>query len=242
MSLSPEQMAPAPPPTMTLYSTAGSRAFRILWTLKEMGLDNYKLITMPFPPRFMQKDYLKLNPLGTIPFFIDGDTQMTESCAVPRYLVDKFGPTPLAVLPHETDYGAYLNWIAHADATLTFPQTVALRYTLQEPDRAPNAAEDYAKWFLARTKLLDKVLADGREFLVAGRFTIADIVITYALNLGKSPRPLHEKYSPQVRSYMERMLARPGYKEAVKEDMESLKQLPKGASTGMTKLTKPSKL
>merc|ERR1719387_2898317 len=99
---------------------------------------------------------------------------MTESCAIPKYLVEKYGPSPLEVKPNEPDYAAYLNWIAHADATLTFPQTVVLRYTQQEPGRADKAAEDYGKWYLARLRMLDSVLADGREFLVAGRMTIAD--------------------------------------------------------------------
>eukprot|EP01062_Namystynia_karyoxenos_P066858 TRINITY_DN60780_c0_g1_i1.p2 TRINITY_DN60780_c0_g1~~TRINITY_DN60780_c0_g1_i1.p2 ORF type:complete len:269 (+),score=86.78 TRINITY_DN60780_c0_g1_i1:84-809(+) len=241
MALTAAQMAPAAT-GMTLYHCIGGRSMRILWTLKEMGLTNYKLVTMPFPPRFFQKDYLKLNPLGTIPFFIDGDVRMTESCAVPRYLVDRYGPSPLGVQPHEADYGAYLNWIAHADATLTFPQTVALRYTLQEPDRAPNAAEDYARWFVARLKLLSAALADGREFLCCNRFTIADICITFALNLGKAPRPLHERYSPETRVYMDRMLARPAYQAAQREEAESAKQIPAGAPAVMGKLTKPPKL
>ena len=65
-----------------LFWEGGSRSCRVLWTLKEMGLTNYKLIVLPFPPRLFQKDYLKLNVLGTIPYFVDGETRMTESCSV----------------------------------------------------------------------------------------------------------------------------------------------------------------
>jgi hypothetical protein len=45
-----------------------------------MGATNYSLITMPFPPRFFHRDFLKINALGTIPFMKDGDATMTESC------------------------------------------------------------------------------------------------------------------------------------------------------------------
>jgi hypothetical protein len=42
---------------------------------------DYTLITMPFPPRYFHRDFLKINVLGTIPFLKDGDNAMTESCA-----------------------------------------------------------------------------------------------------------------------------------------------------------------
>eukprot|EP00449_Zooxanthella_nutricula_P051158 CAMPEP_0198580878 /NCGR_PEP_ID=MMETSP1462-20131121/123494_1 /TAXON_ID=1333877 /ORGANISM="Brandtodinium nutriculum, Strain RCC3387" /LENGTH=160 /DNA_ID=CAMNT_0044312239 /DNA_START=21 /DNA_END=500 /DNA_ORIENTATION=- len=160
---------------------------------------------MPFPPRFLAKDYTKLNVLGTIPYFVHGDTKMTESCGVPMYLVERFGPTPMQVRPDEADFGAYLNWITHADATLTFPQTVFLRFVMQEPKKGlGEAGVAYAKWFVARLRLLDQALEDGREFLCAGRFTIADICVTYALLLG-TRLGLDKKYgpyAPQTAAYL----------------------------------------
>ena len=118
--------------TIKIYSTEGSRGVRPIWTAEEMGLD-YEIDMMPFPPRFLKPEYLEVNVLGTIPCMIDGNTKMTESVGISQYLVDKYGPTDLKVNVDEEDYGAYLNWLTHADATLTFPQTVFIRYTLQEP-------------------------------------------------------------------------------------------------------------
>ena len=46
-----------------------------------MGL-NYELIMMPFPPRVFMKEYLDVNILGTVPYMIDGDIEMTESVAI----------------------------------------------------------------------------------------------------------------------------------------------------------------
>ena len=43
----------------------------------------YELKMLPFPPRVFAKDYLALNPLGTIPFMIDGEIKMTELAATP---------------------------------------------------------------------------------------------------------------------------------------------------------------
>ena len=118
---------------VTLYHCPGARSMRPLWTLEEMGLE-YELVTLPFPPRFLQREYLEVNPLGTVPCMIDGDVNMTESAGISQYLVDRYGPTPLAVSVDEPDYGAYLNWLHRSDATLTFPQTLVLRYTQLEPE------------------------------------------------------------------------------------------------------------
>eukprot|EP00041_Stephanoeca_diplocostata_P022473 m.536680 g.536680 ORF g.536680 m.536680 type:complete len:89 (+) comp22072_c0_seq16:779-1045(+) len=66
---------------------------------------------------------------------------MTESVAICMYLANKYAPTALAIQPDEPDYSSYLNWLAHADATLTFPQTVVLRYSQQELHKADAAVE-----------------------------------------------------------------------------------------------------
>ncbi len=41
---------------------------------------NYELVNMSFPPRFTQKGFLEINPIGTVPAFEnDNDFVMTES-------------------------------------------------------------------------------------------------------------------------------------------------------------------
>ena len=60
----------------------------------------------------------------------------------------------------EPDYPNYLNWLHHADATLTFPQTVVLRYKIQEPGVADAAIEGYSRWFVSRLKLLETSLEE----------------------------------------------------------------------------------
>ena len=162
-----------------IYATENSRAVRPIWTAEEMGLD-YDLIMMPFPPRVFMKEYLDINILGTVPFMKDGKIEMTESVAISQYLVEKYGPTDLQVKPNEKDYPQYLNWLFHSDATLTFPQTVVLRYKFQEPGVADAAVDGYSRWFVSRLKLLEKSL-EGKEYLCSNRFTLADICVSLSL-------------------------------------------------------------
>lgn len=198
---------------MKLYHCKNARSLRPLWALEEMGLD-YELINMEFPPRATYDGYLSINPLGTVPAFIDGEVTMTESAGICQYLVDMYGPSDLAVSPSESDYGDYLNWLHRSDATLTFPQTIVLRYTQLEPEerRQPQVAEDYAKWYLSRLRSVELAM-EGKEFLCADRFTIADIAVGYALFLGTN-LGLDEHYKPNCKRYLESLMERPAFQSA----------------------------
>lgn len=199
---------------LKLYHCADARSLRPLWCLEEMGLD-YELVVLPFPPRVFAKEYKEINPLGTIPFLIDGETRMSESSGICHYLTQKYGPTELALDVDHPDYGSFLNWLYFSDATLTFPQTIVLRYTMLEPKerRLPQAAEDYAAWFQGRLKHVEAALND-REYLVADRFTIADIAIGYGLFLSSSLRPLKHSLGPNASAYLDRLKARAAFQRA----------------------------
>ncbi|RZO65335.1 MAG: glutathione S-transferase family protein [Parvularculaceae bacterium] len=201
---------------MKLYHCHNSRSLRPRWALEEMGLD-YELETLPFPPRVFAKHYKEVNPLGTVPTLVDGDTVITESAGACDYLGVKYGPTPLAVRPDEPDYGAYLNWLHRSDATLTFPLTITFRYTALEPEerRLPQAAEDYRKWFLGRWRCVDDALAD-REYLCADRFTMADIAVGFSFLFSQILK-VEEAATPNVNAWWERISSRPAYQRAAAE-------------------------
>ena len=196
-----------------LYHCKGARSVRPLWTLEEMGIP-YELETMQFPPRFTREGYLDINPLGTVPTMTDGDLTMTESAGICQYLVDCHGPTQIGLTPQDRDYGLYLNWLHRSDATLTFPQTIVLRYTRLEPEerRLKQAADDYTQWFFARLRSVEEA-AGEREFLCANRFTIADICIGYALFLADT-LGLRGGFKPNTDAYYERLRSRPAFQRA----------------------------
>ena len=205
-----------------LYHCHAARSFRALWALEEMALP-YRLHLLPFPPRVLAPEYLDLNPLGTIPLMIDGDVRMTESAAIPHYLATRYGPTPLAVGVDEPDYGLWLDWLHRSEATLTFPQTIILRYTRLEPEerRLQQAADDYTQWFLSRLRHLTRALAD-REFLCANRFTMADLCVGYALLLARD-LDLEHKFSPEITAYWDRLAARPAFIAALSAELAAAK-------------------
>jgi glutathione S-transferase len=182
--------------------------------MEEMGIV-YDVEVLPFPPRVHRKEYLATNVLGTVPFFVDGDVEMTESTGICHYLIDRFEKYEFALPADHPEFGDFLNWLYHSDATLTFPLTLVLRYSDLEPEerRLPQIVEDYSKWHIARLRRLDAHIVN-REYLVGGKFTIADIAVGYALYFGRSLE-LDGEYTPQVSAYLDRLIERPAFKRAV---------------------------
>lgn len=181
--------------------------------LEELQL-SYRLEMVAFPPRAKQKTYLDLNPLGTVPLLIDGETRMTESSAICEYLAARHGDGAFSVAPDDADYGAYLNALYYGEATLTFPQTLVLRYSLLEPEdrRSPQIVADYSKWFLSRLKTVESATSQ-HDFMVGNRFTAADISVGYALMLAAVLK-LDAQFGPATAAYWARLKAREPFARA----------------------------
>ena len=204
---------------MKFYTCARSRGLRVSWLAEEMGLElDYTML--PFPPRYRAREYLELNPLGTVPMLVDGDVVLTESTAMLFYLASRYGPTDMIVEPEEADFGQMHDFLHYADATLTFPQTVYQRFSMFEKEKGLEAAgEAYAKWFAARLVKVERRL-DDRKFLCADRFSIADIAVGYALYL-TTLNGLFDRLPPRVKAYLDTMTARPAFERAVEKEIQA---------------------
>ncbi|MBN8494866.1 MAG: glutathione S-transferase family protein [Burkholderiales bacterium] len=207
---------------IVLYHCMSARSFRPLWMLEELGVP-YELRMLPFPPRVLKPEYLETNPLGTIPLLLDGDSRLTESSACCQYLAVRHSPRALNVEPDEPGFADYLNFLHFGEATLTFPQTLLLRYGQFEPPerRQPQVVEDYAKWFLARLRTLEPRL-EKSSYLAADRFTAADISVGYALMLAQTLK-LNDRFKPSVAAYWQRLQQREAFGRALKSQAQAAK-------------------
>ena len=199
---------------MVLYHCMSARSFRPLWLLEELNLA-YDLHMLPFPPRQLARTFLDINPLGTVPAFADDGALMTESAAICQYLAARYSPSDMNIAADEPDFARYLNYLHFGEATLTFPQTLVLRYSRFEPPerQQTQVAQDYSKWFLARLRTLEPWLAQ-HAYLCAGRFTAADVSVGYALFLAQF-LGLTAHFTPSVLAYWERLRDRPGFQRAL---------------------------
>ena len=219
---------------ITLYHCRMARSFRPLWMLEELGLP-YSLKMMPFPPRAHDKSYFAINPMGTVPALVDGEVWMSESAAMCQYLAQKKPELGLEVRADEAGYAAWLNWLHHGEATLTFPLALVLRYGRFEPEerRVPQVVEDYRLWFLARLKGIEGVLAHS-DYLAANRFTAADVSVGFALLLAEL-LGMEGDFPPATRSYLARLKARPACQRALAVEREQSKA--QGVSSAQPKFT-----
>ena len=194
-----------------LYHCPDARSLRCLWAVEETGID-VDLRVLKFPPRAFEPDYRAVNPLMTIPGWIEDGRLMTESAAICERIAEG---TPLEVRRDEVDFWDYRNWLHRSDATLTFPLAIMIRYTrVEAPERRlTQAVDDYKAFFGGRAKSIEAALGDGREWPVAERFTIADIGIGYAAFLATT-LGADDVLGEATKAWLARCLARQGFVRA----------------------------
>lgn len=197
---------------VTLYHAPNTRSLRVLWTLEEMGA-TADVKSLPFPPRVKQPDFLSVNPTGTLPALVDGDRVISESLAICEHLANRQGSS-LIVAAGEPERTPYLQWLWYGESTLMAPLSVTARVS-----RLPTKGEgidavlaDARESLTARLRALEQRL-EGRDFLVAGRLTLADVSVGYPLHL-MAVFGLDALITPRAKAYRERLRSRPAFVRA----------------------------
>ena len=68
--------------------------------LEEVGI-SYRREILIFGDTMKDQDYRRVNPMGTVPAIVHGDTIVTECAAICAYLADAFPQAGLAPPPRE---------------------------------------------------------------------------------------------------------------------------------------------
>ena len=159
-------------------------------------------------------EFLAINPAGFIPAFQDTDVTMVESIAIMQYLIARHGPTPLAPVPHDPAFPAYLQFLHLGEAGLAasiyfFNGT---RHLAPEAERQNWTSAFALELFESRLGLVTRQLA--RSPYIAGEaFTAADISVTYALRSAQKGGGY--VFGDVELAYLDRVSQRDGYKRAL---------------------------
>ena len=198
---------------MKLYEFAPTRSIRARWILQELGSDFEAVSVNLVAGAHRAPEYLELNPAGKVPVLVDGDLVLTESVAIVLYLAEKHADR--GFLPPEAQLRAEAyRWILFAVTELEQPLWRIARHTALYPeqDRLPADIELARRDFLPMAAVLEHHMKD-RIYVVGDRVTAADFIIAYTLDWAGEVKLLDE--CPALRSYVERMYARPRAPERI---------------------------
>lgn len=193
---------------MKIYGIPQSRAARCLWMARELGVA-HESVPVHFKDTRGSADLVRVNPNARIPALeTDDGFTLFESMAINLYLAKKHGG-PLAPASLEEDAVA-TQWSFWVMTEIEKPVLLVLLHTV---GMAPASEEALAK---ARADLqrplcvLDGALA-GQDWLMGGRFTVADLNVACVLAWAKGAK-LDLSAFPNVSAWLGRCLGRPAFK------------------------------
>jgi glutathione S-transferase len=199
---------------ITVFGFPNSRSLRVTWMLEELGLPyDYRKVDL-FKGEGQLPNYLAINPNGKVPAIVDGDLVLYESGAICTWLGERHPDAGLLPRPDEAmARAACLQWLFFILTELDQPlwNKAKHRFALPRERRVPEAIPTFEWEFYQALRVLDAHLAE-REFMVADRFTVADIFATHVLVWALSARM--ELKSAALDAYVARMETRPALARA----------------------------
>jgi glutathione S-transferase len=195
-----------------IYGIARTRAFRALWVAMELGIEYEHIKVEIGDAGARTPEFLAINPNGRLPVIVDGDFVLFESLAITMYLAKKHAPGALypASLEGEARTWQWSLWaVNEVDRGVNIWSLHAIRLPPEERDAGKRA--EALKVLEQPFRVLDAALA-GRQYLVADRFTVADLnvaaVISRAVDMDLSA-------VPNLKSWLSRCLDRPAARQAL---------------------------
>jgi len=197
---------------ITLYGSARTRAARCLWMLEECGVafEHHSLEDIDLPAR--AEAVRPINPIGKVPALEDGDTRLFESMAINLYLARRYGGD---LWPDEESGQARATAWSIWGMTELEPPLAQLFFERVIRDGGTRDRDNEARSEQALVRpmtALDNELA-GLDYLVDGRFTVADLNLAAVLTLSRRAEyPLGEY--PLVERWLGRCFDRPAFRRS----------------------------
>jgi glutathione S-transferase len=175
------------------------RDMRLRWACEEAGIA-YKVQTIPFDDR--ETNHLERQPFGQVPYVTDGALEMFESGAILQHLARRSE----TLMPRDAAGEAEtVQWMT---AALNSIEMVTVPWWFLEISGSKD--NGLTGWLEGRLNHMESVLGD-REWLAAGRFTAADLLMADVLRIPKV-RAFGDR--PATEAYVARVTGRPAFKKA----------------------------
>lgn len=205
----------------TLYGVFRSRASRPIWLLYELDeefahipvIQAYRLpqASAPDAPfNTTSAEFLKVNPIGQIPAWVEGDLILTESLAITNHIARTRGGALAAQTPAEQ--ALIDQWTLLAVTAVETPALEILNVQGAGGDKTPEgqgAIAINAEKLRRPLKRLEAHLA-GHSHLVGDRFTVADLNLAECLRYAQGHATLLAEF-PAVKAWLEACQSRAAF-------------------------------
>lgn len=180
------------------------RDLRLRWACEEAGLP-YAVRTVPFEGR--ETNHLARQPFGQVPFLNHGALEIFESGAGLLHLARKSE----RLMPRDPAGEAEtLQWVI---AALNSIEMVTVPWWFLNICGDPD--NGLTGWMTQRLDHVERVLGE-RDWLAAGRFTVADLLMADVLRVPKV-RAFGDR--PASEAYVARITERPAFRKAHADQM-----------------------
>ena len=207
---------------LTVHHLGISQSERIVWLCEELSIP-YQLVNYERDPvtRLAPAQYKELHPFGTAPVIVDGSVVLSESGAIIEYIIARHGKGRLAVRPDAPNYADYLFWFHFANASMMPVQFAgAIKPTPDESPRTRLSRERCERsWQMVEARLGEVPYFAGAEL------TAADIIMVFVLTTMRVFVPRDISGNPNVLAYLQRIGARPAYRQAMQKGDPTMKPL-----------------
>ena len=156
------------------------------------------------------EEHRKRQPLGRVPVVRFDDGYVFESAAICLHLADLYPDAGLIGGLGTYSRGLTYQWSIFAPAELEPPLIEAAIFRETQPERAEKARGRFFKAANAVEQSLD-----GEEYLVDGRFGVADVLVSTALSFAGTGAKFPGRFPPVLDDYLTKLFERPAYQRAV---------------------------
>ena len=211
---------------LTVHHLNNSRSQRVLWLLEELGL--------PYEVRRYERDAVTMrapaalravHPLGKSPVLTDGDVAVAETGAIVEYVLDTHAAGCLRPERGTAAGREFTYWLHFAEGSAMTPLLFKLVFGRILETPMPFFVKPVARGIVGKVMstfiepglklhldFMEQSLA-GRPWFCGAEFSGADIMLSFPLEAAAMRGGLGDW--PNLRSFVERVQARPAYLRAL---------------------------
>ena len=200
---------------LRIHHLGVSQSERIVWLCEELDVP-YDLVKYERDPvtRLSPPALKALHPLGAAPLLEVDGMLLAESAAIVDFILARHGGGRLQHGPDHPDFVDYLYWFHFANGNLqpVMGRSMIVARCGLKPDHPVLAS---VRERLDRVLVLIDARLANSDFLAGADFTAADIMSVFSLTTMRSFHSVDLGPYPNIRSYLQRIGARPAYQRAM---------------------------